>query len=770
MTNPGTGEPVTMRRDLQFCLFLTLMTVAVYAPVAGHDFLNYDDPLYVTNNPQVQRGLTWENVRWAFRSTREATNWHPLTWLSHMLDCELYGLEPRGHHLSSVLLHAANTVLLFLLLQRMTGARWRSAFVAGLFALHPLHVESVAWVAERKDVLSGLFWFLTMWAYVRYVEQPRPVWYFLSLGLFGLGLMAKPMLVTLPFVLLLADFWPLGRAGAVAAGREPQPQFQPATLRRLLVEKLPFLVFAAVASLVTFLVQGAGGAVIPPEQYSLSLRIANAVVSYVRYIGKMIWPADLAIYYPYPVQWPVGLVIGCALLLVGATALAVRRMRREPYLAFGWLWYLGTLVPVIGLVQVGTQSMADRFTYIPLTGLFLVIAWSAHELAMNRMIGRIIFRATTGIVLTILAISTSLQLRHWKNSLTVFEHALQVSSENVVAHNNLGAALLELGNLDDAVVHYREAVRIRPHYPDVHNNLGIALQRRGRVEEAVVHFTEAIRLRPQYADAHSNLGAALAEQGKIEDAIVRYTEALRLNSGHIVARNNLAQALVKAGKLNEAVHQYSELLRLKPDHFQAHKNLADLLARLGRAEEAIAHYVRAIELKPDSAEAHHNLGIVMANLGEYAAASERFRAALRHKPDSAVTHYALAGVLARLGRAADAIAQYREALRLKPDWPEALRELAWILATHPEAQFRNGPEAVRLAEQACALSNHQQPRAVQSLAAAYAEAGQYEQAVREAQKARALAQSGGQSELAGEIGQQLELYRTGRPYREVAGN
>lgn len=660
-------RPSHDRRIVWVCLFLVLATVAVYYQVHRFEFINYDDPQYVIENSHVTSGLTREGVRWAFAGVH-AANWHPLTTLSHMLDCQIFGVEPGAHHLMNLLLHTINALLLFLLLAKMTGTVWRSAFVAALFALHPLHIESVAWVSERKDVLSTLFWMLTLWAYVAYTERPALQRYLVALLLFSLGLMAKPMLVTLPFVLLLLDYWPLGRWPTEEAGtgtRQPAPYEANVTVAQLVMEKLPFLVFAATSSVVTFLVQRSCKAVMDLEKLPLSARIGNAFVSYVRYIGKMLWPTDLSVLYPHPLRWPLPVVAGAVLLLVCVSVLVVWAARRRRYLLVGWLWYLGTLVPVIGLVQVGGQSIADRYTYIPLIGLFIMVGWGAAELVRAWKYRRIALTASVVIVLTGCMAWTWSQVGYWRDSSTLFRHAIKITPQNVLAHYNLGLAL------DD----------------------------RGRLEEAMQHYRVALQLKPDYVAALNNLAMDLVAQGKIEEALAHYSEAIRIDANVPITRNNLGLAFAAAGRLDEAITQYVAALRINPGYERAHYNLGVALTAQGKTEQAIQHY--------------------------------------------------------------------REALRLKPGWPRAANKLAWILATHPDPKFRDGQKAIQLASKACELTGNQQPDMMDTLAAAYAEAGQFDKAIATAQKAAELASTANQEPLLEVIQSHLQLYRAGRPYHEV---
>ncbi len=554
------------------CVALAVTTLAVFWQVRNHEFISFDDNDYVTENRYVQGGLTLKGIVWAF-SEPHAHNWHPLTWLSHMLDCQLFGLKPGRHHLVNLFFHVANTLLLFLILSRMTNALWRSAFVAGLFALHPIHVESVAWVAERKDVLSTFFWMLTMGAYVYYVERPGYKRYSFVLLFFVLGLMSKPMLVTLPFVLLLLDYWPLKRlqtakADTRIAAATPQPagrakkkqkaQQQPRKdtaqtkstaksrvlwpeILPLLKEKIPFFVVSTLFCFVTVYAQHR--VVKPMELYPLGLRIANALISYVSYVGKMLWPAKLSIFYPY-----VGIALfswqalSAALVLMVTSYLTVRAAGRFPYLIVGWLWYLGTLIPVIGLVQVGLQSMADRYTYVPLIGIFIMIAWSVPELLNRWRYRRFAIATVAAGILFACIIMTYAQIGFWRNNIALYEHAIKVTSENAWAQNNLGYALALQGKREEAIARFQKAISIN-NPADAHYNLGIMLASQGKLDEAIYQFRESIRISPDYAKAYNNLGNTLLYQGRVDEAIASYREALRLNPDYTIAQENLKNAL-----------------------------------------------------------------------------------------------------------------------------------------------------------------------------------------------------------------------------------
>ena len=558
------------------CAFLVVSTLSVYWQVAHHDFINLDDNIYVTENPHVNTGITKRNFVWAFTEFHSA-NWHPLTWISHMTDCELFGVKPGQHHLINLLFHMANSLLLFGVIRKMTGTLWQSAFVAALFALHPLHVESVAWVAERKDVLSTFCWMLSMWAYAIYAEKPGLKWYLVVLGFFALGLMAKPMVVTLPFALLLLDYWPLDRLHLGQRKDKSKSSYRKSVLSRLLWEKVPLFALSVASSILTFVVQKKGGGVAPSDQFSLDINISNALASYVSYIGKMLWPKNLSVFYPYPEILPLWKSAGAGLLLLSLSILFIRTVRTRPYLIVGWLWYLGTLIPVIGLIQVGNQAMADRYTYIPFIGLFIMVAWSIPDFLGRWRYRQIVLPITTFFLVFILSVCTWLQVRHWKNSISLFNHALKVTANNYLAHNNLGSALIDDGRYTEAIQHYSEALRIRPRYALAQYNLGNTKAEQGKHEEAIEHYTEAVRLAPNYAKAHNNLANMLLYQGQPEEAIAHYLKALEIKPEYANAHSNLGVALAQTGNLDGAERHFRETLRLNPDHVKVQYNLEQIL-------------------------------------------------------------------------------------------------------------------------------------------------------------------------------------------------
>ena len=841
---------------LAVCGLLLLAVALVFGQTVRFEFVTFDDDSYVYENFDVRQGVTLQGVGWALTSFC-ASNWHPLTWLSHMLDVQCYGLWAGGHHLTNVLLHALSVSVLFLVLRQMTGRLWPSALVAALFAIHPLHVESVAWVAERKDVLSGLFFVLTLAAYLGYVRRPFSVpRYLLVVLCFTLGLLSKPMLVTLPLVLLLLDYWPLGRWNRLG----PVPW-------RVLVEKVPLLLLAAASCVATVTAQTS--AMTTLEKLPFADRAANALLSYVAYLGQSLCPTSLAVFYPHPQDtlswWIVG---GSLLLLVSVLIVVVMWRRRRPYLLVGWLWYLGMLVPVIGLVQVGSQTRADRYMYLPLVGPSLALAWATMELAGNSLVRRWLCGTAWLLVLVSLTGLAWQQASTWRDSESLWTHTLSVTTRNAPAHNNLGVALVGCGQVDSAIAHFQKSLEIKPDYTEAHNNLGLALAGRGQVDSAIVHYQKALEIKPDFAQAHYNLGLALAGCGQVDSAIAHYQKALEIKPDYAQAHNNLGlalagrgqvdsaiahyqkalknnpdpaavhynfgNALTGLGQLDEAIAHYQKALDIKPDYVKAHNNLGLALAGRGQVDEAIAHYQKALKIKPDSAEAHNNLAIALSGREQLDEAITHYRKALEIKPDYAEAHYNLAVAMVGRGQVVEAIADYQKALEIKPDFAEAhcnlasalagrgqvdeavghlqkaleikpdyvdarrnlsivlsaregilkslaerreairlqpgnaalLNDTAWMLATNPNAFVRNGVEAVELAQRALKLAGDNEPAILGTLAAAYAEAGRFPEAVRTAEQAARLAAAKGDRLLAQQIRTRLELYTRGKPYRQ----
>jgi tetratricopeptide (TPR) repeat protein len=663
-------QSAPMSRPRLVGLLLALITLGVYFTVGRNNYLDFDDDDYVTNNQIVQNGLTWAGIKWAF-TTWHASNWHPLTWLSLMTDCEIFGPNAGAQHYVNVLIHAANAVLLLLLLFRLTGALWPSAFASALFAWHPLHVESVAWIAERKDVLSVFFEMLALLAYVRYAQkramtgdrargqavQSRTYGYFLALSFFMLGLLAKPMLVTLPFMMLLLDYWPLQRFKIQGSGFRVQ---------NLVLEKIPFFLLAAGSCLVTFLAQSNGGVVKSLQQFPLPERLGNAVLSYALYLEKTVWPASLAIVYPFQNPLPWKMVSLAAIFLVIVTGLAWRVRRSNPQLLMGWLWFLGTLVPVIGIVQVGNQALADRYTYIPLVGIFIAVAFSIPGL-IERLPFPKIFIAAAVSILVGCVILTENQLRYWRNSESLYRHAIAVTKDNHMAYYCLGLALTEQHKAGEALAEYREAERLAPGIYETHRNIGNLLDDMGKPAEALAEYREAVRLRPDISILHENLATLLVELGQVDEAMSQYAEAARLD------------------------------------------------------------------------------------------------------PTDPRPRYLMGRTLLRLGRDAEAVDEFRQALRADSDDFQTLLFLASTLASDENPQIRNGAEAVTIAKKAATFAGNEQSSVLEVLAMSYAEAGRFADAQQAERSALQLATAAGLKNT-NVMDERLELYKSGRPYREQFAN
>lgn len=584
--------------------------MAVYAQTWRFQFLNYDDEEYVSRNLHLRDGLTQASAAWAFRST-EAAYWFPVTRFSYLLDAELHGIDPAWFHLTNALLHAACVLLLFLCLRRMTGALWRSAFVAFAFALHPTHVETVAWIAERKELLSALFWFLTLWTYLVYAARPR-VWSYLAMiALFCGGLMSQALIVTLPFAMLLLDFWPLDRFGRLGA-------------RRLVVEKIPLIALAGGASLITLAAQRSGGALASLEQIPAGLRIENALASYVIYLGQFFWPAKLAVIYPYREipWWQAG---AAAAILAAITILAIREVRRRPYFLVGWAWFLLTLAPVIGIFQAGPQPHADRYTYIPFIGLAMIAAWGFGKQRYLPIAAAMVCGAWFTM--------TWLDLGYWQNSSALFQRAAAVTSDNWIAQNTLGDALRREGKMDDAISHLNEALRLEPARVEVRINLGVALAQRGDRQGAGKQYRAALRLDPENADAQEGLGVVLLETGQIAEAAGHLENSVKTRPGDAGAHFQLGRCYGMEGRSEDAAGQFSEAVRIDPDDAQAHFNLGTAWGALGRFAQACEEFRTALRLNPGDANAHLNLGAALASMGRCDQAVGEFRGALRLQPE-----------------------------------------------------------------------------------------------------------------------------------------
>ena len=620
------------RPDLLILLGLAVVTFGIYAQVIGHRFITFDDPTYIYENPMVNRGVTLEGLTWAFTTFHQA-NWHPLTWIAHMIDSELFGMFAGGHLLVNAVIHTANTLLLFWFLLRTTHARWSSALVAALFALHPLHVESVAWASERKDMLSTFFGLLCLIAYTRYAEAPSIRRYAWTAIMLTLGLLAKPMLVTWPFVMLLLDYWPLRRVrgsemlvGAIdpdrpgGSGEPPLPQNLWrrggwSLLRGLIVEKIPLLVLVAVSAVITFLAQSHLGAVRTFTEFPVTLRLSNALVSYAKYLLLAFWPNDLSVYYPYTgTDIPAWQIIGAALLLIAITAFCLSQRKPRAYLIVGWLWFLGTLVPVIGLVQVGAQTMADRYFYIPSIGLFISIVFGLADIAERRHVAPWLSAAVANVVLLVLAVLTKAQIHLWTDSFTLFNHALAVTPPNYTIETCLGFAFGKSHRYDDATAHFQKALKIRPDFYDALFNMGVNRFYQGRLPEAVEYYQAAIHSQPGAPQAHMQLALALWKQNRSEAACDEMRRASQLAPKDASIRSDLGLALARSGRIPEAIDQLHEALRLNPQSAEAHNDLGLALLASGQTRESIPEFEAALRLKPELRDSADNLRRAQAQL------------------------------------------------------------------------------------------------------------------------------------------------------------
>jgi len=613
---------INIRYHLLVCFFLVGATATVYLQVKDHEFVNFDDDIYF-DEYYVKEGLTLDGFNWAFSFTaKKSTYWHPLTWLSFMLSYELYGPNPGMHHSTSLIIHIANSLLLFIVLRRMTGALWRSAFVAALFALHPLNVESVAWVTQRPNILSTLFWILTMLAYSYYTNRPGLFRYLLVFMIFVLGLMAKPMLITLPFVLLLLDYWPLKRINFPISRK---------VLISLILEKIPLLGISAVSVFITI---KSIGVVISTEAVPVKLRIANALVSYIGYIWKMIWPHNLAIYYPYPAVIPVWKYAGAGFLFTCLSLLIIWVLRKQSYLTVGWLWFLGTLVPVIGLVQTGLQpALADRYAYVSFIGLFIMLAWGIPEVLRGWQKSKIVLGIFSIVFLIVLMMTTWLQLRYWTNSVTLFKHALKVTSNNAIAHNNLGTALTKDDKTEDAIGHFSTALKILPNYENACYNLGLALLETGIYDKAISYFYRYLKMCPGDAKGYYNIGLSFSHQGEIAKSSKNYFKALDIDPEFDDAHFGLGINFASQGNYENAIKHYYEVLNINADYIDAHINLGNIFFKNGQFNKAISRYTEALRINPNYVTAYLNLGATMLQKGNTKEAVLLFRKAKEIKPD-----------------------------------------------------------------------------------------------------------------------------------------
>ncbi len=719
---------------------LLVAVAAVFSQTLRFDFVNYDDDFFVTNNPYLAGGLTLAKIGWAMTTTY-CSMWGPVTWFSYLLDCQLYGLDRAwGFHLTNVLIHVVTTLMLFWTLRRMTGDLWPSAVAAALFAIHPLHVESVAWIAERKGLLGGMFFVATLAAYVRYVQRPF-AWrnYLLMIAFFVLGIMSKPMLVTLPFLFLLLDYWPLGRLRfgdletrrrGVVAGAPPQESSP--SLRRIIVEKLPLLALAVASSLSAPLTQG--NAVVPFDVLPMSTRLANAVVSYAVYVIQFFWPVGLTPLYPHTGECPPVWQLATAGTLLAAISVAVIFLRRKcPQCFVGWFWFLGTLVPMIGLVQLGSHVRADRYTYVTQIGLTIAVVWSVAQMAAAWPRCRLACGVAAVAVIAGLMICAWQQTSYWRDSVTLWTHALKCHPRSTIAHANLGAALERTHDIDGAMREYQRAIDISPDAQEANNNLGWLLYQRGKKAEAIRHFAHVLDINPKHMRARNNLALALAGTGKPDKAIALMRESLKIKSDDFDTRNNLALTLADCGKNDEAISLLRETLKMFPNSPDVGNKLACLLADAGKFVDAIVYFRMALNARPNDAR-------IASNLGK---------------------------ALYRQGKTAEAVDLWRRAVTMqKGEDVWTINQLAWVLATCPDASIRNGKDAVELTTWAATVSHERNPAILGTLAAAYAEVGRFADAVQTARKALQLAAKQKDQSPVKSIEAQLAFYEASKPFRD----
>lgn len=698
-----------MNKNYKYLIIVLLIvfTFLAFSRILSNDFINFDDPAYITENHNIKSGLNTQTVKWAF-SAIVASNWHPLTLLSHALDWNLFGQWAGGHHLVSLLLHIGAVVLLFLFLCKTTQSLWPSAIVTALFALHPLRVESVAWAAERKDVLSVLFGMASLYVYAFYVQDKKISKYLLCLSLFALSLMSKPMLVTLPCIMLLIDYWPLQRRQNNLYQQPSKPQSPSAQLQKkkvvkkktgaaeqnkyavftqsnqhviksLVLEKIPFFILAVLSSVITFWAQNKDGAVASLDKLLFSDRIVNALVSYVSYLGKIFWPNNLAAFYPYQTFLPMWQIFSASLFLIIVTAAVLVFVKKAPFLTVGWLWYLGTLVPVIGLVQIGKQSMADRYTYFPSIGIIIMLVWGLIYIFPKEKTHKLVLTPLAVFIIVALMFFTWQQCGYWKNSITVFRHALEVTKDNYLAHNNLGTALAAAGKSKEALFHYRAAVEINPAHDTSLVNLGAALAAEEKNKEAKTLYLRAIEINPANAHAHVNLGTLLAKAEKNREAMAYYLKTIEIDPNNAEAYYNLANLLVKQGKITEAEKHYLATIKINPQHDKAHYNLAELLIQKGLIHRAIEHFRESTRLNPSSFKALNNLGVHLERQQLHDEAIYYYQQAMKLEPENPGLHFNIGVALGNKGDLEQAIEHFHRAVELKPDYQDARRALKMAL-------------------------------------------------------------------------------------------
>ena len=747
------------------CLGLAAITWIVFGRTIAFGFFNYDDSFYVYQNPWISNGLTRAGLVRAFTHPLVG-NWHPLTSFSLMLDAQIFGLNAGGYHFVNVCLHTITVLLLFFVLRSMTGAVWRSALVAAIFAIHPLRAESVVWISERKDVLSGVFFFLALGAYRRYAKKPPSLGaYLVVAATLALGLLSKAMLVTFPFLLLLLDYWPLRRFTFSPPALSGQDEGRTTSTSWLIAEKLPFVALAVAISVATVFAQEQ--ALNAAHDWPLRWRVENALMTVWVYLRQMVWPAHLAVFYPHPEGTTSLWVTGLALLaLLTVTFGAIVWRRRFPYLLTGWFWYLGMLVPVVGLMQVGRQAHADRYTYLPLIGIYLTIVWGVADLSAAWRRRKPILACASAAAIALLMTLSWRQVGYWSDSVRLWSHTLAVTSNNDVAERGIGTALLPLGRIDEAIAHDREALRIRPRDANALTNLANALLQKKEYPEAIAHYREVIAVRPNDYEMRRNLGKALYQSGAIEEAIATFREALRIRPADSDAAYSLGNAFLERGDAKAAIPFFRKAIQSDPKNLAAHYNLAIAFQRDNQLDEAVTEFRETLRLDPRHVDAHNNLGIALLKKGDPAAAIAEWKAALVLQPGNAEMHNNLAVALLEERRIAEAVSEWRETLRLQPDKLGTNLSLAWVLSTAPDAAVRDGESALELARRAVGLTADRNLMVFRVLAAALAETGQFPSAIETATDGIRRAETQGQPAIADLLEGDIELYRQRIPLRD----
>jgi len=671
-------------RDIFVLVFLFLSIFLIYFQMHNYNFISLDDPLYVVNNKQVQRGLSLESISWAFSLSKqgEITNWHPLTWISHMLDYQLFGLNAGMHHMSNVFLHAISAMLLFLALRWMTGSLWKSAFVASLFAFHPINVDSVAWIAERKNLLSTVFWMLTMIFYFFYTKKPHISVYLLIIAAFSLGSLAKPMLMTLPFVLLLLDYWPLGRITIPQWNEDKAEWYQFYYVAyKLVLEKIPLMVLSFVFFYVTMLSLKMSHTIKASDLTPMDLKIKNAIVSYLIYMGKMVWPKDLSIFYPFPDAIPMWEVMGSIIVLLMITVIAQIKYRKYPYFIVGWLWFIGTLVPVLGIIQAGLwPAIGERWAYVPYIGLFIIVAWGVPDLLTRVNRKKDIIVAAAAVVLVIFAVRTWFQIGYWKDDFSLFSHCVTLNPDNYVAHVNLAAAYAKQGESEDAIHHFQEALRIHANDVVALDGLGRLYNKLGQQDKAIHYYSDEVRYNPGDTNANFELGTVYAAQGDLERAIKQFSYVITIDPAYAEAYYNLGVISAKRGDMNKALEYFTSALNLNPNDAVSHCSLGVILMNQGRVYEAVSHFKEALRIAPDSSEARNYL----TSASKFSRKVDEDVVLLEQKrlkePDNTDVLNKLAVLYSYHGDNAKALDMLQKLVRLQPGNPDGYYNIACIYA------------------------------------------------------------------------------------------